>query len=154
MSSRGLALGRGELKCRPGGPRFARQRPLDPGLRPRCLRTEPCDSYYDVEPQYALQDGSTKRYCFPVYEIWAPMECGNAPWDLDDCDQSGCGSSLCMSGESAKWVAADSSSGVCACFNLCTDQSDGARCGADNERACIPIDNAEAAQVFICGGLD
>jgi len=125
-----------------------------PGTEAAYDRTEPCDSNTDVQPGYAPQDGTTPRYCFPVYEIWAPLECGNMPWGLDDCDQAGCGSSLCMAGETGKWVAGDASAGVCACFNLCSTQEDGARCGASDERACVPIDNAEGDQVFVCGGVD
>jgi hypothetical protein len=125
-----------------------------PGTQAAYDRTEPCDSNSDVTPAYAPQDGTTPRFCFPVYEIWAPMECGNNPWDLPgDCDQGGCASSVCMAGETGKWIGDGGGAGVCACFNLCTDQSDGASCGASGERACIPIDNAEATQVFICGGL-
>jgi hypothetical protein len=122
-----------------------------PGTEAAVDRTEPCDPSVDVEPKYAPQDGTTVRYCFPNYNVWAPLECGNI-WDLDpECGQSGCSSSVCFSGETAKWVSGGASDGACACFNLCTDQADGARCGAADERPCIAIDDADGDQVFICG---
>jgi hypothetical protein len=123
-----------------------------PGTQAEVDRTEPCNPEEDVAPQYAPQDGQTVRYCFPNYNIWVPLECGNNPWDLPgECDQFGCSSSVCLTGEAGKWVSGGGSDGVCACFNLCTSQQDGARCGAANERPCIAIDNAEGNQVFICG---
>lgn len=122
-----------------------------PGTQAEVDRTEPCNPDEDVEPQYAPQDGSTIRYCFPNYNIWAPLECGNNPWDLPgECDEGGCSSSVCLGGEAAKWVGDGGGGGVCACFNLCTAQEDGARCGAEDERPCQPIDSADGDQVFIC----
>jgi hypothetical protein len=124
-----------------------------PGTQAEVDRSEPCDPDVDVEPKYAPQDGTTVRFCFPNYNVWAPLECGNNPWDLPgECDQGGCSSTVCMGGEAAKWIGDGSGAGVCACFNLCTAQEDGARCGAEDERPCLPIDDAEGDQVFICGG--
>jgi hypothetical protein len=122
-----------------------------PGTQAEVDRTEPCDPSVDVSPKYAPQDGTTVRYCFPNYNIWAPLECGNV-WDLpDECAEGGCASSVCLSGEAAKWVSGGGTDGVCACFNLCTDQADGATCGASGERPCVAIDDADGEQVFICG---
>ena len=122
-----------------------------PGTQAAVDRTEPCDPSVDVEPHYAPEDGTTIRYCFPNYNVWAPLECGNV-WDLpDSCDQGGCSSTVCLSGEAAKWVSGGGTDGVCACFNLCTDQADGATCGASGERPCVAIDDADGDQVFICG---
>jgi hypothetical protein len=42
---------------------------------------------------------------------------------------------------------------ICICLNPCTDQSDGATCGAGGERRCIPVDDPGGTQVYICGGL-
>jgi hypothetical protein len=120
-----------------------------PGTQAAVDRTEPCDPAVDVEPRLAPQDNSTKQYCFPNYNVWAPIECGNL-FGLDEC-QPACGASWCISGEAAKHVVADASHGVCACFNRCTVQEDGARCGAGDSRPCIPIDDAGGDQVFICG---
>jgi hypothetical protein len=120
-----------------------------PGTQAEVDRTEPCDPAVDVEPRLAPQDGSTKQYCFPNYDVWAPIECGNV-FGLGECDPA-CGAAWCLPGEAAKYVAADASHGVCACFNRCTIQEDGARCGANDSRPCIPIDDAGGDQVFICG---
>jgi len=105
-------------------------------------RTEPCGQ--DDIVRYAPQDQIVIQVCVQNLWIWAPVECGYQ--GQDKCQ--GCSASVC----STKGEVAQQIDTACVCYNPCSDQKDGARCGKNNERSCLPIDAAGGQQVFVCAG--
>jgi hypothetical protein len=106
-------------------------------------RTEPCLESELGQWRTAPQDPGVMQSCLPNYNVWAPVVCGN-PLPRCACDDT-----ACRGGEVAKPV---NGGDFCICLNLCTEQSDAGRCGAADERDCIPVDDWSGTQVFICGG--
>lgn len=115
-----------------------------PGTTAEVDRTEPCDVSEHNEVRAAPQDPSLGQACFPNYDVWAPVVCG---YIAPACT---CDPSRCLPSEVTMSVNAGE---ICICLNPCTDQSEGATCGASGERRCIPVDDISGTQVFICGGL-
>jgi hypothetical protein len=117
-----------------------------PGTEAAVDRTEPC-TQTDADggqPRFAPQDPSVLQVCVGGVLVWAPVVCGYSA--LPDCDV--CDPTKCISGETAQAIGA-----ACICLNPCSVQGDeSARCGAANERKCMPVDVYDGAQVFVCGG--
>lgn len=107
-------------------------------------RTAPCQP--GVDPQYRLapEDSSVYQACLPNYNVWAPIACGEP---VSKCPSYGCKPDACEQGEARKPV---SNGQWCVCLNLCTAQQADSTC-AGGARPCIPIDDANGDQVFVCG---
>ena len=133
----------GDVATDAGGEESAVTWESTPGTQAAVDRTEPCTESTLSQWRRAPQDPDVAQSCLPNYYIWAPVVCGNpAP----DCD---CNASVCLAGEAAKPL---NDGEFCVCLNLCETQEDSVRCGAANERDCIPVDDWSGTQVFICGG--
>ncbi|MBI5534154.1 MAG: hypothetical protein HY898_15635 [Deltaproteobacteria bacterium] len=115
--------------------------PKTPGTQCDQDRSEPCGSSDLQKIRYVCED-TLQQACLPNYDVWTPIVCGGS---APPCT---CSKAQCLPGEAAKAVSGE----FCACLNLCTMQEKDATCGATGERKCIPIDDADGNQVFICGG--
>lgn len=130
----GTGTGGGLAGAAPPGP--------TPGTQAASDRSEPCTPAEYNSFEFVEWDTEIRRACLPNYDIWAPVVCGG-PRPPCICDAT-----RCLPGEVAKTVSDE----FCTCLNLCSGQSEDARCGANAERRCIPIDDNTGTQVFICGG--
>ncbi len=113
-----------------------------PGTQAAVDRTEPCPPAQAGDFRESPIDVTVIQACLPNYDVWGAVVCGGP---LPAC---ACDASLCLAGEAAKLVSGQ----FCVCLDLCTDQRDGARCGAADARRCIAVDDVAGHQVFICGG--
>jgi hypothetical protein len=105
-------------------------------------RTAPCSAAEEGSFRNAPEDPDVVQACLPNYRVWAPVVCGG-PKPACACDATKC---------APKEVAKQVSGSFCVCLSPCASQAQGATCGEGSRRRCIPVDDVNRKQVFVCGG--